>query len=131
MDYTLGQAARRVGKAKSTLSRDVKTGRLSATRNDNGSLTIEAAELHRVYSMSNGANGSSNLFSNKTQPREHRDEHLLERLIAEQAARIASLEADKEDLRRRLDQATALLTDQRTSSAVEPVGPWWRRLVGR
>lgn len=41
--YSMGQAARAVGKAKSTLSRDVKAGKISATRNPDGSLAIDPA----------------------------------------------------------------------------------------
>jgi hypothetical protein len=47
--YSLGQAARAVGKAKSTISRDVKSGKVSAVRNTDGSVSIDPAELHRVY----------------------------------------------------------------------------------
>lgn len=110
VEYSLGEAARHVGRAKSTLSRDIKSGKLSAVRNPNGSVTIDGAELARVYR----SNGSSNEFSDDRQPLV---QHPLERLLAEKDARIAELQADKEDLRRRLDQATAQLTDQRASSS--------------
>jgi hypothetical protein len=66
--YSLGQAARAVGKAKSTISRDVKSGRISATRNPDGSLTIDPAELHRVYPAVFQDNGSPNGRSNDSQP---------------------------------------------------------------
>jgi hypothetical protein len=62
--YTVGAAARATGKAKSTISHDIKRSRLSAIRNANGTLAIDPAELHRVYpriEQSNVAgNGSSN-----------------------------------------------------------------------
>jgi hypothetical protein len=47
--YSLGQVARAVGKAKSTISRNVKSGKVSAVRNTDGSVSIDPAELHRVY----------------------------------------------------------------------------------
>jgi hypothetical protein len=43
----LGQAARATGKAKSTISGDIKSGKISATRNADGGWTIEPIELHR------------------------------------------------------------------------------------
>jgi hypothetical protein len=49
--YTLGQAARATGKAKVTLARAIKSGRLSAAKSENGSYTIDPAELHRVYPL--------------------------------------------------------------------------------
>ena len=121
--YTLGQASRTSGKAKSTLSRDIKIGKLSAARQENGQLLIDPAELARVYK----SNGSNTHQKNEPVPL---GETLFERLLAEKDARIAALEADKEDLRRRLDQATALLTDQRAKSSqnegLAARRPWWR-----
>ena len=49
MPYTLGQAAKATGLSKPTLSEAIKKGRISATRNENGSFSIDPAELHRVY----------------------------------------------------------------------------------
>jgi hypothetical protein len=46
---TLGEASRVCGVPKSTLSRAIKSGRMSATRNDTGGYAIDPAELHRVY----------------------------------------------------------------------------------
>jgi hypothetical protein len=140
--YSLGQAARAVGKAKSTLSRDIKSGKISATRNPDGSVSIDPAELHRVYSRVEHLNGSGNGKSNDQQPLEHtpvtgfdrREIELLYALTAEKDTRIAELVADKEDLRRRLDTATSqlgealqqvrLLTDQRAASP--PIRRWWK-----
>ena len=49
MSYTIGTAAKATGKAKSTISRDVKSGRISAERQPDGSYLIDPSELHRVY----------------------------------------------------------------------------------
>src|SRR4051812_7869408 len=46
---TLGQAAKLTGLGKTTLARAIKAGRLSATRSEPGSYSIDAAELARVY----------------------------------------------------------------------------------
>ncbi len=51
MLLTLGQAAKLTGKGKTTLTRAIQAGRLSATRRDDGSYQIDAAELCRVYSV--------------------------------------------------------------------------------
>lgn len=47
---TLGQAAKQVGKTKTTLANAIKRGRLSARIDDNGHYQIDPAELFRVYS---------------------------------------------------------------------------------
>lgn len=49
MSYTLGEAAKATGLTKPTLAKAIKNGKLSATKNDNGSYSIDPAELHRVY----------------------------------------------------------------------------------
>ena len=46
---TLGQAARVTGLSPTTLARAIKAGRLSATRTETGSYSIDAAELARVF----------------------------------------------------------------------------------
>ena len=144
--YSLGQAARAVGKAKSTLSRDVKSGKISAVRNPDGSVAIDPAELHRVYPPVERSNGSGNSRSNDSQPLElveatgfeRREIELLRTLVTEKDARITDLTADKDDLRRRLDTATQqlgealqqvrLLTDQRAPAPVTTRRWWpWRR----
>ena len=47
--FTLGQAAKETGKSKATLSRDIRKGKFSARKKDDGSYEIDPAELFRVY----------------------------------------------------------------------------------
>lgn len=49
MKFSLGTAAQATGKGKTTIHTAIKTGKLSATRNENGNYEIDAAELFRVY----------------------------------------------------------------------------------
>ena len=130
--YTLGQAARAVGKAKSTISRDIKSGKISATRNTDGSVSIDPAELHRVYPAAMPATGSGNGQSNDSQPLQSDAATVWKREIALLRERLADKDDVIEDLRRRLDaeaeerrKLTAVLTDRR------PRKRWWRRLFGR
>lgn len=46
---SLSQAAKRVGKSKSTIGRAIESGRLSATRNEDGTFSIDPSELFRVF----------------------------------------------------------------------------------
>lgn len=149
---TLGQAARATGKAKVTLARAIKSGRLSATRSDDGSYAIDPAELARVYPLTGEpaghmeqddswrATGNGSVSEPSASPGEL--EALRER-IAEQTDTTrdlrSRLDAASEDLRREADERqrvqerlTALLTHRSTTSvpAVQSVStrvPWWRR----
>lgn len=49
MRFTLSQAAKEAGVSKSTVSKALARGRLSAERLEGGSFQIEAAELFRVF----------------------------------------------------------------------------------
>ena len=57
MAYTLGEAARVTGKSKPAISKAIKSGRLSASRADDGSYRIDPAELERVYPVTGSLNG--------------------------------------------------------------------------
>jgi hypothetical protein len=46
---TLSEAAQTVGKGKTTIWRAIKSGRLSASRGENGEHLIDPAELSRVF----------------------------------------------------------------------------------
>lgn len=47
MEFTLGTAAKELGITKPTLSKAIAKGKLSATRREDGSYSIDAAELFR------------------------------------------------------------------------------------
>ncbi|MCP4407411.1 MAG: helix-turn-helix domain-containing protein [Gammaproteobacteria bacterium] len=53
---TLGQAAQKSGKSKSTLSKALKTGRLSYVKKVGNQYRIDPAELHRVFPLQQPAN---------------------------------------------------------------------------
>ena len=48
---TLGAAAKLTGLNRTTVLRAIKSGRLSAARQDDGSYRIDPAELERVYTI--------------------------------------------------------------------------------
>jgi hypothetical protein len=122
----MGQTARAVGKAKSTISKDVRRGRISATRNLDGSVSIDAAELYRVYpAASEQPTGSETAHANDRKPvrtpaSDGRDrEQLLER-ISEHAEASRDLRRRLEDSeaerRRAQERLTALLTHRLTGT---------------
>lgn len=110
---TLGQAAKEVGLAKSVLSRAIKSGKLSATRSDDGSFRIDPAELFRVYQSNRSWNTSGEQLAT---PQEHHQQHpknthspaevaLLRELIEE-------IREERDSLRGERDKLLSLLADQ-------------------
>ena len=136
MLYTLGQAAKATGRSKPTIQRAIKSGLISAKKNENGSYTIDPAELHRVFpAVTSLDSDTGDMKQSETQ--ELQGETRLLRELLEQ------VEGERDDLRRRLDEAeaarreaaaetrrlTLMLTHQ--PPAAETTRPGlWRRLFG-
>ena len=130
MSYTIGTAAKATGKAKSTISRDIKNGRISAEKQPDGSYLIDPSELHRVYPPVLSRNRCENDESNDPQRSATDTETTLLRQdnmrLSEQ---IEMLRDERDDLRRRLDaeaderrRLTLIITDQRPKRR-----SWWPR----
>jgi predicted site-specific integrase-resolvase len=109
MQFTLGEAARHCGIAKETISKAIRFGKLSATRREDGSWSIDNAELAQYLDVEMEA--------------QHRAE------LAEQ--RLADLQTMLDDMAAQRDawqhqaQATQRLLAEATARR-----PWWKRLAG-
>lgn len=118
MKYSIGQAATKTGKSKSTISRAIKSGRLSA---DNvGDATskkyqIDPSELFRVFPASVAQPDQRNDPQPAPQPTiDSTETALLREMLERERATV-------DDLRERLTRAELQLTDQR-----EKPRRWWQ-----
>ena len=107
MSYTLVQAAIAVKKSKSTISKAIKNGLISAERQPNGRFKIEPSELHRVF-PANSINEQSQTLD---KPQKDNLETLVK--VAQLEAKLEASEKRVDDLEKDRDvwrqQATALL----------------------
>lgn len=118
--FTLGTAARHVGKSKPTISKAIKDGKLSATKVD-GVYQIEPSELARVFPSTSTTRAT-------TSPQEAKGLSvplaLAEQLNDHLEATVEDLKARLDDMKLERDQAlqdaredrnrvVALLEDQR------------------
>jgi len=119
MQLTVGLAAKEIGKAKTTVSRAIKSGKLSAKKNDDGSYSIDPAELFRAFPPK-AETVKAQPPATASEQAQLREIGLLQRLVSEQKERITGLEADKE-------RVWALLENMQ-SKQPEPVrkGLWGR-----
>lgn len=139
MKYTLGTAARATGKSKSTLSRDIRDGRISAKKMENGSFEIDPSELHRVYPPVSSEQGEARSSERLATPGSDSENRALQAEIQGLREHLALLKNERDDLRRRLDdeaeerrRLTYLLTDTQTPKAPSPPSAgWWTRLFGQ
>lgn len=123
MVYTLGEAAKATGKSKATISKAIKSGRISALKDEIGTFRIDPSELHRVYAP---AVSSEQKETPESPPETGKNDSLVRELQARLEAAQERL-SDKEeviaDLREDRDkwrqQATALLADQRPKGFIK------------
>jgi hypothetical protein len=136
MKYTLGTAARATGKSKSTLSRDIRDGRLSAKKMENGSFEIDPSELHRVYAPVSTEQAKACSSERLATPESYSENRALQAEIQGLREHLTLLKNERDDLRKRLDiegeerrRLTYLLTDTRPPQTITtPSGGWWMRL---
>jgi hypothetical protein len=146
MAYTLATAAAAVGRNRSSISRAIKTGKLSATRDEvTGAWIIDPAELHRLYppiSAQPDAQHDARPDAEARMGDAHADVHALLRRAEVAESRLADAQDQIADLRRRLDAAdeerravlrplTALLIDQRNGAAKADAGEGATQAAGR
>lgn len=123
MKYTLGEAAKAVGKSKSTISKAIKNGTLSANRLHNGRFEIDPSELFRVYEKrSETPKGERMNTPSETLENAVKMARIEERLEASER-RNKELEEDRDKWRQ---QATALLTHKE-----EPSKSFLKKLIGK
>ena len=120
--FTLGTAAKHVGKSKPTISKAIKDGKLSATKVD-GVYQIEPSELNRVF-KSRPAEAHSDALSIGTDEvslalaKQHNDH--LETAVEELKVRLDDMKAERDqalqESREDRNRVVALLEDQRPKS---------------
>ncbi len=126
MTMSLNEAAKSCHKAKGTVLKAIKEGRLSAPKDAQGRYEIDPSELHRVFPLTTLDQLEKPVL---TPIHDHENRIEIERLRAELKAANTLSENMAEtvaDLRERLDregeerrQLTAMLTDQRTGQGAK------------
>lgn len=125
MVYTLGEAAKATGRSKATISKAIKSGRISAQKDETGTFHIDPSELHRVYPPAVSGEQEETPVNTPAKPDNDGAIRELQARLEAAQERLADKEGVIADLREDRDrwrqQATALLADQR------PKG-FWKRL---
>ncbi len=140
---TLNKAAKEAKIAKSTLLEAIKSGRMSAPKNDKGHYAIDPSELFRVFGQKPVFEKNENHKENHNKTSNIQDntkalEDRLEMLEKERNREREQLTDQINDLRNRLDKAegertklTALLTDGRAKRTNSPKKGIWSRFLGK
>ena len=113
MKHTAGTAAKAVGKTKSTITKAIASGKLSAIKNDNGAWEIDTSELYRVYppTLIETVEIEQN-DTLKEMDGNSKEIEALERLLKAAEEQIYDLKADRDEWRKQANQL--LLTNTST-----------------
>ena len=104
---TLGQAAKETGLSKPSISKAIKTGRLSAVKTENGEYQIDPVELFRVYPVTSKPKADTLQEETLSLP------NGLQAALDAMRELLGQVEGERDDLRRRLDEEAA---DRRASA---------------
>ena len=108
MQLSMGRAAKVAGVSKSTLSRAIKSGKLSASRSEGGGWLIDPAELARVYEGCNPATLGNGVAEGSVAHRATPEAEPLQPGLREGEAvlreQVAALQTQLDLMRERLDE---------------------------
>ena len=130
---SLGQAAKETGKSKGTISKYLKSGKLSYVRKEGNQYRIDPAELFRVFPQE------------KQEPAQHErmETHentnrnsMLQKEVELLREQLTDVKADRDHWREQAERVSLLLTDQREKpsqkSLEQPLTLWqWLGLAKR
>ena len=120
MKFSANQAAEKTGKHVTTIIRAIKSGKLSADKNEDGSYSIDTSELFRVYSEKDSA--APAMLKSATEqetPRNTQAMDILREFADTQTARVAQLEIKLQEAEKRLDQERADAKEERENARAE------------
>jgi hypothetical protein len=110
MNYTLGAAAKATGKSKTTIQRAVSKGLISASKEKNGSYSIDPSELHRVFPMVNHETVAKPSQLDTSRPQDETPLQMkveaLEAMLEREREALTEMRSDRDAWKQ---QATALL----------------------
>jgi len=107
MSYTLNEAAKAVGKSKTTIHRAIKSGKISASKLESGAYEIDPSELHRVFQIGTAERATLNTTENSN-IEQLKSALAIAEARADAAETLAQERAERiEDLRRMLPPPNA------------------------
>jgi hypothetical protein len=114
---TLGTASQATGRAKSTILRAIKAGRISATRAETGEWSIDPAELFRVFPALAIPGATPQPAQTERDATSAERDSTTDALVAELRVTIAQLRRDCDYWRSSLDQERTAHSETRAAHA--------------
>ena len=124
---TITEAANQIGLTRPAIHKAIKSGRVSATKDDNGNYQIDAAELFRVYKPVDIESKQETVNLPNTA-----EYQLIAQRLEFTERLLKQVESERDNLRLSLNQAMSLITHQPEPKAEQPTGSrLYEKLFGR
>jgi Helix-turn-helix domain len=134
MSYSLSQAAQACRVNRTTISRAIKQGKLSATRDAHNHWQVDPAELHRVYppadARTEGARNGSHYRAHVAEAALNMQVTALKETADLLRDHLDDVRNDRDHWRDQAQAVARQLGDQSAKAAQPAARPWWKRLAG-
>ncbi|WP_186415301.1 hypothetical protein [Pannonibacter sp. P2PFMT1] len=131
MKLSANEAAKRTGKSVPTITRAIKTGRISAEKNDAGGYLIDPAELFRVFPAVTRNRGASPKTLDFETPDSALETLLLQEKVNSLEAALANATAERDEWRDQAKRLAMALPAPGAEPQQKQPQSFWARLTGR
>ncbi|WP_186393212.1 MULTISPECIES: hypothetical protein [unclassified Pannonibacter] len=135
MKLSANEAAKRTGKSVPTITRAIKTGRISAEKNDAGGYLIDPAELFRVFPAVTRNRGASpktlDFETPDASPVTPLETLLLQEKVNSLEAALANATAERDEWRDQAKRLAMALPAPGAEPQQKQPQSFWARLTGR
>ncbi|NIZ11749.1 hypothetical protein [Pseudooceanicola sp. HF7] len=131
MKLSASQAAKKTGKSVPTITRAIKSGKISAEKTKSGGYQIEASELFRVFNaVTEEPNAKGNSLGDETPPKDAKnaaEASLLQEKIDALETALADAKAERDEWRDQAKRLALALPSPQASTDTNLGRPWWKR----
>ena len=132
MKLSASEAARRTGKSVTTITRAIKSGKISAEKSGSGGYQIDPAELFRAFPSITKSNAETPPVLESETPHLNSSETLLlQEKIGSLEAALADAKAERDEWRDQAKRLAMALPAPTSEGAVMQRQGMWSRLFGR
>lgn len=132
MKLSANEAAKRTGKSVPTITRAIKSGKISAEKSGSGGYLIDPAELFRVFPAVAKLNAETLPMLKSETPRLPPSEtHPLQEKVASLEAALADAKAERDEWRDQAKRLAMALPAPTSETIVMPRQRMWARLFAR
>lgn len=126
MKLTASQAAKETGKSIPTITRAIKSGKISGERTESGGYLIEPSELFRVFKrITNETNVTHKKLDHETHQERHNSD--LEKRISLLEETLADVRADRDEWREQAKRLSLALPKPESDDLPQVnTRKWWK-----